>query len=160
MLLPYIFGHQPSQIQSSMTRKSPHLARLNSGLMALFAPFCNSGEHVKAVPPEAMKGKRTGEPTKGWYHCNPCRKKFTVRVGTLYERSHIPLSKWLHATYLLCASKKGMFALQLHRMLGVARKTAWFTAHRIREGMRETTPGPLGGEGKRVEIDESFRRRT
>ncbi len=119
-------------------------------------PFCNSGEHVKAVPPEAMKGKRTGEPTKGWYHCNPCRKKFTVRVGTLYERSHIPLSKWLHATYLLCASKKGMSALQLHRMLGVARKTAWFMAHRIREGMRETTPGPLGGEGKTVEIDESF----
>lgn len=122
-------------------------------------PFCKSGEHVKALPvtrSRPSKANPEGILQRGWYHCNSCRKRFTVRVGTLYERSHIPLHKWLAATHLLCASKKGMSALQLHRMLGVARKTAWFMAHRIREGMRETNPDPLGGEGKIVEADETF----
>src|SRR3546814_16374792 len=73
---------------------------------------------------------------KGWYHCKDCRKKFTVRVGTLYERSHVKLHKWLMATHLLCSSKKGMSAHQLHRMLGVTYKTAWFMAHRIRAALR------------------------
>src|SRR3546814_5919272 len=77
-----------------------------------------------------------GSMGKGWYHCKDCRKKFTVRVGTLYERSHVKLHKWLMATHLLCSSKKGMSAHQLHRMLGVTYKTAWFMAHRIREAMR------------------------
>src|SRR3546814_7893339 len=71
----------------------------------------------------------------GWYHCTACRKKYTVRVGTVYERSHVPLHKWVLATHLLSASKKGMSAHQLHRMLGVTYKTAWFMAHRIRESM-------------------------
>jgi hypothetical protein len=94
----------------------------------------------------------------GWYHCKDCRKKFTARVGTIYERSHIPMTKWLLATHLMCASKKGMSAHQLHRMLGVPYKTAWFMAHRIREGMRELNPAPgsMGGEGKIVEADETF----
>jgi len=81
-------------------------------------------------------------------------------MGTLYERSHIPLHKWLLATHLMTASKKGMSAHQLWRMLGFGSyRTAWFMAHRIREGMRELFPEtsePLGGEGKTVEIDESF----
>src|ERR1700681_4690162 len=88
-----------------------------------------------------------------------CRKPFTAIMGTLYERSHIPLHKWLLATHLMSASKKGMSAHQLWRMLGFGSyRTAWFMAHRIREGMRELFPeaGPLGGEGKIVEIDESF----
>ena len=93
-----------------------------------FCPFCGQFDTVKK-----LGGKSMG---KGWYHCKDCRKKFTVRVGTLYERSHVPLHKWLLATHLLCASKKGMSAHQLHRMLGVTYKTAWFMAHRIREGMR------------------------
>ena len=79
-----------------------------------------------------LGGKSMGE---GWWHCGECRKKFTVRVGTLYERSHVPLHKWLLATHLLVSSKKGMSAHQLHRMLGVTYKTAWFMAHRIREAM-------------------------
>jgi len=116
-----------------------------------YCPFCGQTETVKALPPKGSMGK-------GWYHCKGCRKKFTVRVGTLYERSHVPLHKWLLATHLLCSSKKGMSAHQLHRMLGVTYKTAWFMAHRIREGMRE---GPLfdrsmGGPGKVVEADETF----
>src|SRR3546814_13128002 len=94
---------------------------------------------------------------KGWYHCKDCRKKFTVRVGTLYERSHVKLHKWLMATHLLCSSKKGMSAHQLHRMLGVTYKTAWFMAHRIREAMRPgKNDGPMGGPGKVVEVDETL----
>jgi transposase-like protein len=94
----------------------------------------------------------------GLYQCNACREPFTVTVGTLYERSHIPLHKWLAATHLLMASKKGMSAMQIHRMLGVSYKSAWFMMHRIRESLRETVAhnGPLGGENKVVEADETF----
>lgn len=102
-------------------------------------PFCGESTTVKALP-------ATGSMGAGWYHCKKDRKKFTVRVGTLYERSHVPLHKWLLATYLLCSSKKGISAHQLHRSLDVTYKTAWFMAHRIREGMREFSPGPLGDE--------------
>lgn len=102
-----------------------------------FCPFCGQLDNIKSLPAKGSMGP-------GWYHCNDCRKKFTVRVGTLYERSHVALHVWLYATHLLCSSKKGMSAHQLHRMLGVTYKTAWFMAHRIREGMRETKPGPLG----------------
>ena len=92
----------------------------------------------------------------GLYMCNACRKQFTVTVGTVFERSHVPLNKWLMATFLLCASKKGMSAHQMHRMLGVTYKTAWFMCHRIREAMREGHFGPIGGNGKTVEADETF----
>jgi transposase-like protein len=122
-------------------------------------PFCKKRDRVVAAPDirsRPSKAHPEGAILTGVYHCNRDRKRFTVRTGTLYERSHIPLHKWLHATHLLCASKKGMSALQLHRMLGVARKTAWFMAHRIREGMRETNPGPMGGEGQIVEVDETY----
>ena len=113
-------------------------------------PLCKSGERV-----ETLGGKSMG---KGWYNCTSCRRKFTVRVGTLYERSHVPLHKWLYATHLLCASKKGMSAHQLHRMLGVTYKTAWFMAHRIREAMAplKEEREPQGGEGKIVEADETY----
>jgi hypothetical protein len=92
----------------------------------------------------------------GWFHCNQCRDKFTVRVGTLYERSHIPLHKWLLATHLLTSSKKGMSTHQLHRMLGITYKSAWFMTHRIREAMKDIAPTPLGGEGKIVQADETY----
>jgi transposase-like protein len=101
-----------------------------------------------------LGGKSMGP---GWYHCKDCRRKFTAAVGTIYERSHIPMTKWLLATHLMCASKKGMSAHQLHRMVGLPYKTAWFMAHRIREGMRELNPTtPLGGNGKTVEFDETY----
>jgi transposase-like protein len=92
----------------------------------------------------------------GLYQCNSCREPFTVTVGTLYERSKVPLNKWLAATHLLMASKKGMSALQIGRLLGLSKKTAWFLCHRIRESLRETNPEMLGGEGKTVEMDETF----
>ena len=69
----------------------------------------------------------------GLFQCNACREPFTVTVGTLYERSHVPLNKWLAATHLMMASKKGMSALEIGRLLGLSRKTAWFLCHRIRE---------------------------
>jgi transposase-like protein len=95
----------------------------------------------------------------GLYQCNACRKPFTVTVGTLYERSKIPLTKWLAATYLLKSSKKGISALQIHRTLHVSKKTAWFLMHRIREADRN--PGgkkkpPMGSGGGAVEVDETF----
>ncbi len=95
---------------------------------------------------------------KGLYKCKQyeCRKQFTVTVGTLFEGSRVPLNKWLMATYLMCSSKKGVSSKQLERTLGVTYKTAWFMSHRIREAMKEDTFGPVGGEGKTVEVDETF----
>jgi transposase-like protein len=100
--------------------------------------------------------KMAGKTQAGMFLCNDCREKFTVRTGTIFARSHIPLRKWLMATYLMAASKKGMSALQLSRMLGLPYKTAWFLCHRIREGMKPTTPAPIGGENKVIEVDETL----
>ncbi len=106
-----------------------------------------------AAKPYSLKG--------GKYRCSDkdCRADFTVRVGTVFESSHIPLHKWLLAAYLLCSSKKGISSHQIHRMMGVTYKTAWFMTHRIREAMREgglVPPSVLGGPGKIVEIDETY----
>jgi transposase-like protein len=92
----------------------------------------------------------------GLYQCNACREPFTVTVGTLYERSHIPLHKWLLATHLLMASKKGVSAKQIERMLGVSYKSAWFMMHRIRESLRGDMPAAIGGQNKVVEADETY----
>jgi len=91
----------------------------------------------------------------GLYQCNACREPFTVTVGTLYERSKIPLNKWLAATHLMMASKKGMSALQIGRLLGFSKKTAWFVCHRIRESLREGGFA-FGAGGKIVEADETY----
>jgi transposase-like protein len=104
---------------------------------------------------EGVKDKK-GRDRQGLYQCNECHGQFTVMMGTLYERSHIPLHKWLLATHLLTSSKKGISAHQLHRMLGITYKSAWFMAHRIREGMTGTNPGQMGGEGTTVEADETY----
>jgi transposase-like protein len=100
-----------------------------------------------------LKGKST---RPGVYKCRPCQKPFSVTVGTVFERSKIKLNVWVHAVDLYTASKKGFSAHQLHRTLGVTYKTAWFMAHRIREAMRDHKPGPMGGAGKSVEIDETY----
>ena len=91
----------------------------------------------------------------GVWQCNACREQFSVTVGTVFEKSKVPLNKWLLATYLMSSSKKGVSAHQLHRTLGVTYKTAWFMAHRIREAMTDTGSAPMGGEGKTVEADET-----
>lgn len=93
---------------------------------------------------------------RGLWKCHACREQFTVTVGTVFERSKIKLNVWLQAVFLLCSSKKGMSAHQLHRTLGVTYKTAWFMAHRIREAFRDANPGLLGGGGAPVEVDETF----
>jgi transposase-like protein len=91
----------------------------------------------------------------GLYQCNACRDQFTVTVGTVFERSKVPLNKWLLATYLMSSSKKGISAHQVGRTLGVTYKTAWFMCHRIREAMADNG-APMGGEGKTVEADETY----
>ncbi len=91
----------------------------------------------------------------GVFKCNACGEQFTATVGTVFERSKVPLNKWLLANYLMNASKKGVSAHQLHRTLGVTYKTAWFMAHRLREAMRDDSGAPMGGEGKIVEADET-----
>ena len=109
-------------------------------------PHCGTVERASRI-----KGGRVGL----WF-CNACRKQFSVTVGTLFERSKVPLHKWLLAVHLMSSSKKGISAHQLHRTLGVTYKTAWFMSHRIREAMRPgDDAGPLGGEGKIVEVDET-----
>jgi transposase-like protein len=92
----------------------------------------------------------------GLYFCGHCRSQYTVTVGTVFERSKVPLHKWVLATHLLCSSKKGMSSHQLHRILGVTYKTAWFMTHRIREAMKSGSLAPIGGGGKIVEVDETY----
>jgi len=114
-------------------------------------PHCGLvGEAYRLEP--TKKGKT--HVRKGVWKCAGCRKEFTVTVGTIFEDSHIPLHKWLMAYHLLCASKKGMSAHQLHRMLGITYKSAWFMAHRIRYTMKqEPLSSKLSGT---VEVDETY----
>lgn len=92
----------------------------------------------------------------GLRRCLECKKQFTVKVGTVFESSHVPLNKWWQAAHLLASSKKGISAHQLHRTLQVQYKTAWFMFHRLREAMRSGDFSPMGGEGKHVEVDETY----
>src|SRR5471030_236156 len=92
----------------------------------------------------------------GLYKCYACRKPFTVKVGTIFEDSHIQLRDWLTAIHMICASKKGVSSNQLHRTLGITLKSAWFMSHRIREAMKQNGTEPLGGLGKHIEADETY----
>src|SRR5215210_679426 len=110
-------------------------------------PHCGESERE----PYRLKSKAT---RRRLWKCRACRKQFTVMVGTIFEASHVPLNKWLAAFYLLCSSKKGMSAHQLHRMLGVTYKTGWFIFHRVREAMKEPAfTERLSGV---VEADETY----
>src|SRR4051794_19903677 len=100
-----------------------------------------------------LKGKST---RIGTYKCYSCRKPFTVKVKTIFEASHVPLHIWLQAMFLLCSSKKGISSNQLHRILDVTLKTAWFMSHRVREAMRDGALAPLGMGGGIVEADETY----
>lgn len=105
------------------------------------------------ICPVCSKNEITKVSTRaGLYQCRACRRQFTVTVGTAFEGSHIPLSKWVYAIHLICASKKGISALQLSRMLGVTAKTAWFMAHRVRGAMSPFYPNLKGV----VEVDETY----
>src|SRR5687767_9669224 len=111
-------------------------------------PTCPHSGGVERI--SKMQGKST---RKGLHKCYQCRKPFTVRQGTIFESSHVPLHIWLQAMYLIAGSKKGISSNQLHRTLGVTLKTAWFMSHRIREAMRSGDLDPMGGT---VEVDETY----
>ncbi len=124
----------------------------------------NNATALQAKPVRVTRKNTAGDVTtkewtrRGVHKCKDCEEQFTVTVGTVFEASHIPLNQWLYAMHLMTASKKGISAAQLHRMLGFGSyRTAWFMAHRIREAMRVNKYGePLGGEGKIVEADETY----
>lgn len=115
-------------------------------------PVCPHCGNADATRIKLMAGNST---RIGVRQCNECRKPFTVKVGTVFKSSHVPLRLWLQAIHLLCSSKKGISSNQLHRILGVTLKTAWFMSHRIREAMRDGSLAPIGGAGSIVEIDET-----
>ena len=112
-------------------------------------PFCGATEeHI---------GKLEGKSTRlGLHKCYACAKPFTVRMGTIFESSHLPLRLWLQVIHLMCASKKGISTRQIQRMLQCSMKTAWFLSHRVREAMGDGDLGPLGGEGKIIEADTTY----
>src|SRR5438128_6572949 len=120
-------------------------------------PVC---PHCGTADPYQLKPKADGKThvRKGVWKCSRCRKQFTVTIGTIMEDSHIPLHKWLIAFHLLCASKKGMSAHQLHRMLGLGYRAAWFMAHRIRYAMTEgfAVSKKMSGPDNTVEVDETY----
>lgn len=113
-------------------------------------PHCGNVDQDKLA-------KATGKAVRpGLWYCAACNDQFTVTVGTVMERSHVPLTKWWLAMHLIGSSKKGVSAHQIHRQLGVTYKTAWFMCHRIREAVRAGKLDPMGGEGKIVEADETY----
>jgi transposase-like protein len=117
-----------------------------------WCPHCGNADPDKIT---ALEGKAHRD---GVYQCNEkeCRLQFSVTVGTVMERSKIPLNKWLLAMHLMSSSKKGYSAHQLHRTLGITYQSAWFLAHRIREAMKDMGDEPMGGEGKIIEADETY----
>ncbi len=116
-----------------------------------FCPHCGECERISAIKPNIEKRVRIG-----LKKCGSCKKQFTVKVGTVFEQSHVPLHMWLQAVALICASKKGFSSNQLARVLGVTIKTAWFMSHRIREAMADGSIEPFGSGGTAVEADETF----
>jgi transposase-like protein len=114
-------------------------------------PHCGCTGRISAIKANPEKRVRYG-----LKKCGDCKKQFTVRMGTIFEESKLPLHIWLQAMHLMCASKKGVSAHQLHRVLEITYKSAWFLAHRIREAMRSGDLAPFGSTGGMVEVDETF----
>jgi transposase-like protein len=114
-------------------------------------PHCGGVDRITKVKANPAKRIRFG-----LWRCGDCKGQFTVKIGTVFEHARIPLHKMLQAVYLMTSSKKGISAHQLHRVLEVTYKSAWFLAHRIREAMRTGDLAPFGGEGGVVEVDETF----
>ena len=122
-------------------------------------PFCGvvgSAYALKGVRSKPSKKNPEGVERHGLKKCSACRKQFTVRHNTIFAESHIPLHKWLQAIYLMTSSKKGISSHQLHRVLEITYKSAWFMSHRIREAMRSDDTVDFGSGGGVVEVDETF----
>ncbi len=115
-------------------------------------PRCGGTDKIYRIAPNPEERVRYG-----LHKCGPCKRQFTVKVGTIFEGSNIPMTKWLIAIYMMCSSKKGVSANQLHRALGISYKASWFLCHRVRLAMaKEPLVGKLGAGGGIVEIDETF----
>lgn len=122
-------------------------------------PLCGAVDRIKplvGVRTKPSKKNPEGLIRHGLRKCYHCRGQFTVRKGTVFEDSKVPLHIWFQAAHLMCSSKKGISSNQLHRVLGVTLKTAWFMSHRLREAMRNGDLAPMGGKDKWVEVDETF----
>jgi len=122
-------------------------------------PHCgvvDSAYRLKGVRSKPSKKNPEGVERHGLWKCRECRKQFTVRKGTIFEDSHIPMHKWLQAIHLMASSKKGISSHQLHRVLEITHKSAWFMSHRIREAMRSDGAVDFGANGGTVEVDETF----
>jgi transposase-like protein len=115
-------------------------------------PHCGNSHEDKIAKVEGEK--RSHRP--GLYYCNECKGQFTVTVGTVFERSKVPLTKWWMAAHMLNSGKNGASAHEIHRNIGVTYKTAWFMMHRLREAMTSLSPVPMGGEGGQVQADETY----
>jgi transposase-like protein len=115
-------------------------------------PHCGSSDPDKLAKIEGTK--KSHRP--GLYDCNDCKGQFTVTVGTVFERSKVPLTKWWVAAHMMNSGKNGVSAHEIHRSIGVTYKTAWFMMHRLREAMIATNPAPMGGEGGQIQADETY----
>jgi transposase-like protein len=136
---------------------APHLVNEEAAFAYVEAKLWPNGATCPhcGVVGEASRAK--GKTTRiGLWNCRACRKPFTVRIGTIFESSHVPLHIWLQAIYLICSSKKGISTRQIQRTLGGSMKTAWFLMHRIREAMADGGLAPFGGSGGDVEADETY----
>ena len=138
--------------------KAPYLSNEEAAIAYIEAWLWPAGPvcpHCGVVDEATKLQGKTTRP--GLWKCRACRKPFTVRRGTVFESSHVPLHIWLQAIYLICSSKKGISTRQLQRTFGGSMKTAWFLGHRIREAMKDSSGfGPLGSGGAIVEADETF----
>ncbi|MCC0031173.1 MAG: IS1595 family transposase [Brucellaceae bacterium] len=117
---------------------------------------CDKHYKLEGVRTKASKRNPEGVERHGLYKCAECRSQFTVRIGTIFEESKLPLHIWLQAIHLICSSKKGISSNQLARVLEITVKSAWFLSHRIREAMRSDDFTPMGGDGGVVEVDETY----
>jgi transposase-like protein len=116
-------------------------------------PICR---HCGNSNPDKIAKMQGKSHRPGLYYCNECKGQFTVTVGTVFERSKIPLTKWWMAAHMFNSGKNGVSAHEIHRNLGVTYKTAWFMMHRLREAMNELNPAPMGGEGQIIQADETY----
>src|ERR1700722_1784451 len=139
---------------------APHFQNEEAAFTYVEAKLWPAGPECPKCGVVGRAGRLTGKTTRpGLWKCYACRKPFTVRMGSIFESSHVPMTVWLQAMYLMCSSKKGISTRQLQRMTGCGLKTAWFLTMRIREAMKETRQffdEPLGGPWRVVESDETY----